>query len=76
MDPQSLALTSQNDLWKLLNTVKSVQEAQDDLGQRLVRLERRRDEDAKVKSVWGHSAYPGVLSSTSQQSRRRCLETT
>lgn len=36
--------------------------------ERITRLERKHDEDARVKSVWGNgSPFPSVLSGTPQQ---------
>ena len=65
MDPQSLSFTPQSEVWRLSNTMRSFQEVQQDHADRLGRLERRQDEDARVKSVWGPvSPFPGLLSGT------------
>lgn len=68
MDPQSFVFTPQNDVWRLSNTIRSFQETQQEHADRLMRLERRQDEDARVKSVWGPSSpFPNVLGGTPQQ---------
>lgn len=71
MDPQSQAFTpysSNNDTWRLQSEVARVQQVQVEHAERLARLERRQDEDARVKSVWGNSSpFPSVLSGTPQQ---------
>ena len=68
MDPQSLAFTPRDDFWRFQSEMLRVQQTQADHGERLSRLERRQDEDARVKSVWGASSpFPSVLSGTPQQ---------
>ena len=68
MDPQSVAFTPRDDLWRFQGEMVRVQEIQAEHSDRLSRLERRQDEDARVKSVWGTSSpFPGVLSGTPQQ---------
>ncbi|KAK5118390.1 hypothetical protein LTR62_002904 [Meristemomyces frigidus] len=71
MDPQSQAFTpysTNSDTWKLQTDVVRVQQVQADHGERIARLERRQDEEARVKSVWGSgSPFPSVLSGTPQQ---------
>lgn len=73
MDPQSQAFTpysSNNDTWRLQSEVARVQQVQVEHAERLARLERRQDEDARVKSVWGNSSpFPSVLSGTPQQGK-------
>jgi len=73
MDPQSQAFTpysSNNDTWRLQSEVSRVQQVQVEHAERLARLERRQDEDARVKSVWGNSSpFPSVLSGTPQQGK-------
>ncbi|KAL9064844.1 MAG: hypothetical protein Q9157_007685 [Trypethelium eluteriae] len=45
-----------------------VQQIQQDHNERLLRLERRQDDDARMKSVWGSaSSFPSVLSGTPHQ---------
>ncbi|TID15136.1 cysteine proteinase [Venturia nashicola] len=68
MDPQSAAFTPRDDVWRFQSDMLRVQQTQSDHGERLSRLERRQDEDARMKSVWGTSSpFPGVLSGTPQQ---------
>ncbi|KAI9702546.1 MAG: hypothetical protein M1836_001026 [Candelina mexicana] len=67
MEPQ-FAFASRDDLWRLHTEVRNVQTVQLDHSERLLRLEKRQDDDAKMKSVWGNSSpFPGVLSGTPQQ---------
>ena len=79
MDPQSQAFTpysSNNDNWRLQTDVAKIQQIQVEHTERLAKLERRADEDARMKSVWGNSSpFPSVLSGTPQQGMadyRRC----
>lgn len=71
MDPQSQAFTpysSNNETWRLQSDVARVQQVQAEHAERIARLERRQEEDARVKSVWGQSSpFPSVLSGTPQQ---------
>lgn len=70
MDPQSLSFTPQSDVWRLSNTMRNFQDVQQDHADRLVRLERRQDDDSRLKSVWGPaSPFPGVLSGTPQHGK-------
>lgn len=70
MDPQSAAFTPRDEIWRFQSDMLRVQQTQSDHGERLSRLERRQDEDARMKSVWGTSSpFPGVLSGTPQQGR-------
>jgi len=68
MDPQSLAFTPQNnDVYRLSSAMRTFEETQQEHADRLARLERQRDEDVRVKSVWGPtSPFPGILSGTPQ----------
>jgi hypothetical protein len=68
MDPQSAAFTPQTDYYRL--EMLKVQHTQADHAERLARLERRQEDDARMKSVWGTSSpFPGVLSGTPQQGK-------
>ena len=67
MDPQSLAFQPQPDLWQLSTSMRNVQEVQQDHAERLIRLERRNEEETRTKSIWGPSSpFPGVISGTPQ----------
>lgn len=67
MDPQ-FAFASRDDLWRLQADMKTFNATQSDHADRLLRLERRQDDDARLKSVWGHSSpFPSILSGTPQQ---------
>ena len=67
MDSQ-LGLASRDDLWRLQNEMKAVSMTQAEHSERLARLERRQEDDARMKSVWGTSSpFPGILSGTPQQ---------
>lgn len=71
MDPQSQAFTpysSNNETWRLQSDLVRVQQLQAEHGERIARLERRQEDDARMKSVWGQSSpFPSVLSGTPQQ---------
>lgn len=68
MDPQSQSFTpyinsSTSETWRLQTDVARVQQVQAEHSERIARLERRQDEDARVRSVWGNqSPFPSVLS--------------
>lgn len=69
MDPQSVVFQPQGDLWRIQGELQRVQAVQAEHSDRLLRLERKQDEDARMKSVWGGaSPFPGILSGTPQQS--------
>ena len=69
MDPQ-FALASRDDIWRLQTDMKAVCATQAEHAERLMRLERRQEDDARMKSVWGNSSpFPGVLSGTPQQGK-------
>ena len=79
MDPPSQAFTpyygSNNETWRLQTDVARLQQAHAEHAERLARLERRFDDDARVRSVWGQaSPFPSVLSGgTPQQGEIRSL---
>ncbi|KAL9083772.1 MAG: hypothetical protein Q9165_008382 [Trypethelium subeluteriae] len=63
--PEKLPMS---DPWRLHNEMLRVQQIQQDHNERLLRLERRQDDDARMKSVWGSaSSFPSVLSGTPHQ---------
>ncbi|QIX01093.1 hypothetical protein AMS68_006610 [Peltaster fructicola] len=71
MDPQSQTFTpfpQNSDAWRIQGEMTKIHQIQLEHAERLARLERRQDEDARVKSVWGSgSPFPSVLSGTPQQ---------
>lgn len=72
MDPQSVAFVphTHSDSWRMHTDLLRLQQVQADHADRLLRLERRQDDDARMKSVWGGaSPFPSVLSGTPQQGR-------
>ena len=67
MDPQGVAYTSPDEYWRLQSEVMRVQQTQSEHTERLQRLERRGEDDARMKSVWGTpSPFPSVLGGTPQ----------
>lgn len=69
MDPQSVAFIPSNDTW-VSDTMKTLQQTQQDHSERLVKLERRQDSDAKIKSVWGSaSPFPSGVTGTPQHGK-------
>lgn len=52
MDAQC-PFASRDDIWRVLEEVKELHSVQFEQADRIARLERRRDEDARVKSLWG-----------------------
>ncbi len=74
MDPQSLAFTPRDDIWRFQSDLLRLQQTQTEQGERLMRVERRLEDDARMKSVWGTSSpFPGVLSGTPQQGTWKCV---
>ena len=73
MDPQSQSFnpySSNNDAWRLQSDVARIEQVQAEHSERIARLEKKHDDDARLKSVWGSSSpFPGVLSGTPQQGR-------
>lgn len=71
MDPQSQSFTpsynSSNENWRLQGDITRIQQIQVEHAERIARLERRQEDDARMKSVWGNqSPFPSVLSGTPQ----------
>ncbi|KAJ5605536.1 hypothetical protein N7510_008317 [Penicillium lagena] len=61
MDAQ-YPFASRDDIWRVLDELKELHEAQYEQAERIARLERRRDEDARMKSVWGPlSPFPSSV---------------
>lgn len=69
MDPQ-FAFASSADIWRLQDEMKNVYATQAEHSDRLLRLERRQDDDSRLRSVWGNSSpFPSILSGTPQQGK-------
>ena len=68
MDPESVAFQPRDDLWRFQSEMLRVQQGQAELSDRVSRLERRHEEDSRLKNVWGTSSpFPSVLGGTPQQ---------
>ncbi|KAF2674089.1 UCH-domain-containing protein [Microthyrium microscopicum] len=68
MDPQSAIFTPRDDIWRMQSDMSRIQQTQQEHSDRLNRLERRQDDDARTKSIWGASSpFPSVLAGTPQQ---------
>ncbi|KAL2800182.1 hypothetical protein BJX66DRAFT_181076 [Aspergillus keveii] len=61
MDAQ-YPFASRDDIWRVFEELKELHAAQFEQAERIARLERRRDEDARLKSVWGPlSPFPSSV---------------
>jgi ubiquitin carboxyl-terminal hydrolase 4/11 len=68
MDPESAAFQPRDELWRVQSEMLRVQQSQAELADRVARLERRHDDDSRLKNVWGTSSpFPSVLTGTPQQ---------
>lgn len=64
MDAQ-YPFASRDDIWRVLDELKEIQVAQYEQGERIARLERHRDDDARLKSLWGPSSpFPTLVAGT------------
>jgi hypothetical protein len=81
MDAQ-YPFASRDDIWRVFDELKELHAAQFEKSERIARLERRKDEDARLKSVWGPlSPFPTSVGGTvttggyrvSVYSSARCL---
>lgn len=62
MDAQ-YPFASREDIWRVFEEVKDLYSTQLEHGERIARLERRREDDARLKSVWGPvSQFPNTMS--------------
>lgn len=52
MDAQ-YPFASRDDIWRVFDELKELHAAQSEQAERLARLERRKEEDARLRSVWG-----------------------
>ena len=67
MDP-ALASVSREDLWRLHAEMKHMSAVQMEHAERLLRLERRQDDDARMRVAWTTSSpFPSLPSGTPQQ---------
>ncbi|KAH6671573.1 hypothetical protein F5X68DRAFT_141158 [Plectosphaerella plurivora] len=64
MDPRFPV--GREELYALQMEVKQVQLVQSNQTERIIRLERRHEQDANLKSVWQQHPFPGVLAGTPQ----------
>lgn len=68
MDPESVAFQPRDDFWRFQGDMLRVQQVQAELSDRIARLERKQDDDSRLKNVWGTSSpFPSVLGGTPQQ---------
>ncbi|KAJ4294106.1 hypothetical protein N0V90_007796 [Kalmusia sp. IMI 367209] len=68
MDPESAAFQPRDDLWRIQDDMFRVHQTQADLSERVSRLERRNEEDLRLKNVWRTSSpFPSVLGVPLQQ---------
>jgi ubiquitin carboxyl-terminal hydrolase 4/11/15 len=75
MDPESVAFQPRDDFWRFQDEMLRVQQSQAELSDRLARLERKQDDDSRLKNVWGTSSpFPSVLGGTPQQGMSGALE--
>lgn len=62
MDPESAAFQPRDDYWRFQDDMVSVQQTNAELVDRISRLERRQEEDSRLKTAWGTpSPFPSVL---------------
>ncbi|KAF2456444.1 hypothetical protein BDY21DRAFT_50845 [Lineolata rhizophorae] len=75
-EPHGESMDSSGDIWRIHNEMIRFHQTQADHAERIARLERRQEDDARIKSVWGPSSpFPGVLSGTPQQASQHRLST-
>lgn len=65
MDPESIAFQPRDEFWQFQNEMLRNQA---ELTDRVSRLERKHEDDSRLKNVWGTSSpFPSVLGGTPQQ---------
>ncbi|WEW57813.1 hypothetical protein PRK78_003280 [Emydomyces testavorans] len=75
MDAQ-YSFASREDIWRVHEEVKDLYATQLEHGERISKLERRRDEDARMKSLWGpFSPFPSAISNPQGRSITTMLAT-
>lgn len=63
MDHQ-YGFATRDDIWRVFEELKELHSTQFEHSERLARLERRRDEDARLRNVWGPlSPFPNPVGS-------------
>ena len=63
-----LPLASRDDIWRLQESLNELSTIQAQHTERIMRLEKRRDDDTRVKNVWGPmSPFPGGLGPSGTQ---------
>ncbi|KAF2448699.1 UCH-domain-containing protein [Karstenula rhodostoma CBS 690.94] len=68
MDPESAAFQPRDDFWQIQDDMLRMHQSQQELSDRVSRLERRNEDDSRLKNVWGGtSPFPSVLGGTPQQ---------
>jgi hypothetical protein len=68
MDPESAAFQPRDDFWRMQDDMLRMHQSQQELADRVSRLERRNEDDLRLKNVWGGaSPFPSVLGGTPQQ---------
>lgn len=64
MDAQ-YPFASREDIWRVHEEVKDILDTQSELGVRLSKLERRKEDDARMKSLWGpFSPFPAAAANS------------
>ena len=65
-----LAFASRDDIWRLQESLNEISTIQGQHTERIMRLEKRRDDDTRLKSVWGPtSPFPGRLGDSGLQGK-------
>jgi hypothetical protein len=65
-----LPFASRDDIWRLQESLNEIATIQGQHTERIMRLEKRRDDDARVKSVWAPtSPYPVGLGGSGPQGK-------
>jgi ubiquitin carboxyl-terminal hydrolase 4/11/15 len=68
MDPQSASFIPRDAMWRVQSEMSKIHQVQAQHSERLNRLERRQDDDARNKSIWGPSSpFPSILAGTPRQ---------
>jgi hypothetical protein len=61
-------VATREELWRLQEDIKDLFVTQGQHSERIMKLEKRRDEDTRVKNVWGPvSPFPGSFANSTQQ---------